>query len=167
MKTTLLLPLLALSLVSLRAESPSASSKKPDEKVIYLGIDTTAESLHIGHLFLLIQTIRFAQEGFTVLLVLGGATSKIGDPSDKDKERPLLEEKQIENYQEKIKSQLERILIKPKKVEKLFALLLLTTCSIKFSLAQTVSDSAHPSKWTNHCPLLSSARACHRFQTRM
>src|SRR3954454_14143174 len=43
--------------------------------------------------------------------------------------------------------------IKPKKVEKLFALLLLTTCSIKFSLAQTVSDSAHPSKWTNHFQL--------------
>ncbi|CAG8670885.1 9965_t:CDS:1 [Ambispora leptoticha] len=91
---------------------------KPAEKVIYLGIDCTGERLHIGHLFLYFQTVRFAKEGFRVLLVLGGATSKIGDPSDKDKERPLLEEKQIENYQEKIKSQLERILIKPKKIEK-------------------------------------------------
>src|SRR3954452_11669314 len=89
---------------------------KPEEKVIYLGIDCTGERLHIGHLFLYFQTVRFAKEGFTILLVLGGATSKIGDPSDKDKERPLLEEKQIENYQEKIKSQLERILIKPKKI---------------------------------------------------
>ena len=89
---------------------------KPEQKVIYLGIDCTGERLHIGHLFLYFQTVRFAKEGFTVLLVLGGATSKIGDPSDKDKERPLLEEKQIENYQEKIKSQLERILINPKKV---------------------------------------------------
>lgn len=91
---------------------------KPEEKVIYLGIDCTGERLHIGHLFLYFQTVRFAKEKFTVLLVLGGATSKIGDPSDKDKERPLLEEKQIENYQEKIKSQLERILIKPKKISK-------------------------------------------------
>src|SRR3954471_10504716 len=91
---------------------------KPEEKVIYLGIDCTGERLHIGHLFLYFQTVRFAKEGFTILLVLGGATSKIGDPSDKDKERPLLEEKQIESYQEKIKSQLERILIKPKKREK-------------------------------------------------
>src|SRR3954453_10041403 len=88
----------------------------PDEKVVYLGIDCTGERLHIGHLFLYFQTVRFAQEGFTVLLVLGGATSKIGDPSDKDKERPLLEKKEIENYQEKIKSQLERILIKPKQI---------------------------------------------------
>src|SRR5438128_2554137 len=91
---------------------------KSEEKVIYLGIDCTGERLHIGHLFLYFQTVRFAQEGFTVLLVLGGGTSKIGDPSDKDKERPLLAEKQIENYQAKIKSQLERILIKPKKIEK-------------------------------------------------
>src|ERR1044072_413488 len=89
---------------------------EPNEKVIYLGIDCTGERLHIGHLFLYFQTIRFAKEGFKILLVLGGATSKIGDPSDKDKERPLLEEKQIENYQEKIKLQLERILIKPKKI---------------------------------------------------
>ena len=91
---------------------------KPEEKIIYLGIDCTGERLHIGHLFLYLQTVRFAQAGFTVLLILGGATSKIGDPSDKDKERPLLEEGQIKNYLEKIKSQLERILIKPKKIEK-------------------------------------------------
>src|SRR3954453_16171360 len=91
----------------------------PDEKIIYLGIGCTGERLHIGHLFLYFQTVRFAQEGFTVLLVLGGATSKIGDPSDKDKERPLLAEADIENYQAKIKLQLEKILIKPKKVEKI------------------------------------------------
>jgi len=43
---------------------------KPEEKVVYLGIDCTSENLHIGHLFQIIQTIRFAKEGFTVLLVL-------------------------------------------------------------------------------------------------
>src|SRR4051812_6435945 len=91
---------------------------KPEDKVIYLGIDCTGERLHIGHLFLYFQTVRFVQAGFAVLLVLGGATSKIGDPSDKDKERPLLAEKDIKNYQEKIKLQLEKILIKPKKIEK-------------------------------------------------
>ena len=91
---------------------------KPAEKVVYLGIDCTGENLHIGHLFLYFQAVRFAKEGFTILLILGGATSKIGDPSDKDKERPLLAGKDIENYQEKIKSQLEKILIKPRKIEK-------------------------------------------------
>ncbi|CAG8823368.1 28303_t:CDS:1, partial [Racocetra persica] len=91
---------------------------EPKKKVVYLGIDCTGERLHIGHLFLLIQTIRFAKEGFQILLVLGGATSKIGDPSDKNEERPLLAIEKIENYQAKIKAQIERILIKPKKREK-------------------------------------------------
>jgi tyrosyl-tRNA synthetase len=91
---------------------------KSEEKIVYLGIDCTAESLHIGHLFLLIQTIRFAKEGFQILLVIGGATSKIGDPSDKIKERTQLETKKLENYQKKIKEQLNRILIEPRKIEK-------------------------------------------------
>ncbi|CAG8655152.1 5675_t:CDS:2, partial [Racocetra persica] len=91
---------------------------EPKKKVVYLGIDCTGERLHIGHLFLLVQTIRFAKEGFQILLVLGGATSKIGDPSDKNEERPLLAIEKIENYQAKIKAQIERILIKPKKKEK-------------------------------------------------
>ena len=86
---------------------------KPEEKVIYLGIDCTGESLHIGHLFLLLQTIRFANEGFTVLLVLGRATSKIGDPSDKLKERPQLEDKKINQYYQAIKTQIIQIVIRP------------------------------------------------------
>ncbi|CAG8583827.1 11178_t:CDS:2, partial [Ambispora gerdemannii] len=86
---------------------------KPEEKIIYLGIDCTAETLHIGHLFLLIQTIRFANQGFQVLLVLGGATSKIGDPSDKLKERPQLEAKKLSQYYQEIKQQLARIVIRP------------------------------------------------------
>src|SRR6185369_16836144 len=91
---------------------------KPEEKVVYLGIDCTAESLHIGHLFLLIQTIRFAHQGFQVLLVLGGATSKIGDPSDKLKERLQLEAEKLVNYQVKIKEQLQKILFAARQIEK-------------------------------------------------
>ncbi|CAG8511325.1 7139_t:CDS:2, partial [Ambispora gerdemannii] len=86
---------------------------EPQQKVIYLGIDCTGESLHIGHLFLLIQTIRFAKEGFTILLVLGGATSKIGDPSDKLKERPQLEAKKLNQYYLSIKDQITQIVIRP------------------------------------------------------
>ena len=91
---------------------------KPEEKVVYLGIDCTAESLHIGHLFLLIQTIRFAHRGFQVLLVLGGATSKIGDPSDKVKERTQLEVKKLVEYQTKIKEQLQKILFTSRQIKK-------------------------------------------------
>src|SRR3954465_11348903 len=86
---------------------------KPNEKVVYLGIDCTGERLHIGHLFSLIQTIRFAKEGFTILLVLGGATSKIGDPSDKLKERPKLENKELKQYYQAIKDQITRIVFRP------------------------------------------------------
>src|SRR3954470_18774981 len=86
---------------------------KPNERVIYLGIDCTGESLHIGHLFLLIQTIRFAKEGFQVLLVLGGATSKIGDPSDKLKERPQLATEKLSQYYQKIKKQLTQMIVRP------------------------------------------------------
>lgn len=86
---------------------------KPNQKVVYLGIDCTGERLHIGHLFSLIQTIRFAKESFTVLLVLGGATSKIGDPSDKLKERPQLEAEKLNQYYQAIKGQITQIVIRP------------------------------------------------------
>src|SRR5436305_10583521 len=84
---------------------------EPSQKVVYLGIDCTGESLHIGHLFLLIQTIRFAKEDFQILLVLGGATSKIGDPSDKLKERPHLKDEDISKYYYVIKDQITRIMV--------------------------------------------------------
>src|SRR5437763_8209565 len=90
---------------------------EPKEKVIYLGIDCTAESLHIGHLFQFIQTIRFAKEDFTVLLILGGATSKIGDPSDKSKERPQLEREKLNHYYQAIKNQITRLAIRPQGLE--------------------------------------------------
>jgi tyrosyl-tRNA synthetase len=83
-----------------------------NEKVVYLGIDCTGENLHIGHLFQFIQTIRFAKEGFTVLLVLGGATSKVGDPSDKLKERSQLEIEELNRYYLAIKDQITRIAIR-------------------------------------------------------
>jgi tyrosyl-tRNA synthetase len=89
---------------------------KQNEKVVYLGIDCTGDKLHIGHLFQIIQTIRFAEKKFTVIIILGGGTSKIGDPSDKNEERPLLKTFEIDNYLDKIKSQLEQILVRKKEI---------------------------------------------------
>jgi tyrosyl-tRNA synthetase len=94
------------------ANAESFFSLKENKKTIYLGIDCTADSLHIGHLFPLIQTVRFAKEGFKVLIILGEATSKIGDPSDKLKERPQLDETEIKNYSTRIREQLQSLLIK-------------------------------------------------------
>jgi len=71
--------------------------------------------LHVGHLFTILQTIRFAQKGFKILLVLGGATSKIGDPSDKLKERPQLADSELKDYYQKIEEQITSLLLKEKK----------------------------------------------------
>jgi tyrosyl-tRNA synthetase len=87
---------------------------KESERVIYIGIDCTAESLHVGHLFSIIQMIRFVKEGFRAIILLGGATSRIGDPSDKLKERPQLEKKKIEDFTKSIENQLKRILFREK-----------------------------------------------------
>ena len=62
----------------------------------YLGIDPTAESLHIGNLVGLIVAKWLQKEGHTPVIITGGATAKIGDPSGKSDERPLLEFAQIE-----------------------------------------------------------------------
>lgn len=88
---------------------------KPNQKVIYWGVDCTKDSLHVGHLFAIIQIIRFAQKGFKILLVLGGATSQIGDPSDKLKERPQLAENELKDYYQQIKEQITNLLLKEKK----------------------------------------------------
>jgi tyrosyl-tRNA synthetase len=73
----------------------------------------------VGHLFTILQVIRFAQQGFKILLVLGGATSKIGDPSDKLKERPQLAEDELKTYYQKIAEQITNLLLKEKKINKL------------------------------------------------
>ncbi|MGF1462984.1 MAG: tyrosine--tRNA ligase [Maricaulaceae bacterium] len=59
---------------------------------LYCGYDLTAPSLHVGSL-ISIMMLRWAQKtGNTPIVLLGGATTKVGDPSDKDKQRPLLSE---------------------------------------------------------------------------
>jgi len=90
---------------------------KKEEKKIYWGIDCNHDTLHIGHLLLIIQIIRFAKEDFKIFLMLGESTSRIGDPSDKIEERIRIKEKDISNFSKKIKEQIEKILISPKKIE--------------------------------------------------
>ena len=82
---------------------------KESERTIYLGVDCTGESLHIGHLFLLFQVVRFIDRGFKVFLILGGATSKIGDPSDKISERLILQDEIIEKNRQKLQKQMFKI----------------------------------------------------------
>ena len=76
---------------------------------VYAGFDPTGPSLHVGHLLPIITLIRFARHGFRPIFVIGGGTGLIGDPSGKEKERPLLPEEEIERNVESIKGQIERI----------------------------------------------------------
>jgi len=76
----------------------------------YVGIDPTADSLHIGHLVSVMMLKHFQVNGHKPIVLVGGATGMIGDPSGKSKERNLLNEESLHHNQECLKSQLSRFL---------------------------------------------------------
>ena len=76
----------------------------------YIGFDPTAKSLHVGSLLPLITLSRFQRFGNIPIVVIGGGTGLIGDPSGKTKERPLLSKEEIEENIEGIKAQIEKFL---------------------------------------------------------
>ncbi len=71
----------------------------------YVGIDPTADSLHIGHLVSVMMLKHFQVCGHRPIVLIGGATGMIGDPSGKSKERNLLDEQTLQQNQESIKNQ--------------------------------------------------------------
>ncbi len=76
----------------------------------YLGIDPTADSLHIGHLVGVMMLRHFQRCGHKPIALIGGATGMIGDPSGKSLERNLLDEETLRHNQAAIKKQLEHFL---------------------------------------------------------
>lgn len=81
-----------------------------EEKVsLYVGVDPTADSMHIGHIVPMLTLRRFQKAGHRPILLVGGATGMIGDPSGRSTERNLLTEEQIDYNVAGIKKQLERI----------------------------------------------------------
>ncbi|MDD6892109.1 MAG: tyrosine--tRNA ligase [Bacteroidales bacterium] len=76
----------------------------------YVGIDPTADSLHIGHLCGIMMLRHFQRCGHKPLALVGGATGMIGDPSGKSAERNLLDEETLRHNQECIKRQLGKFL---------------------------------------------------------
>ena len=76
----------------------------------YLGIDPTADSLHIGHLVGVMMLRHFQLCGHKPIALIGGATGMIGDPSGKSKERVLIDEEKLRHNQEALKKQLARFL---------------------------------------------------------
>ena len=76
----------------------------------YLGIDPTADSLHIGHLVGVMILKHFQMCGHRPIALVGGATGMIGDPSGKSQERNLLDEPTLRRNQEAIKRQLAKLI---------------------------------------------------------
>jgi len=62
----------------------------------YIGFDATAPSLHVGSLIQIMMLRRLQQAGHKPIVLMGGGTTKVGDPTDKDQSRPLLTEAQIQ-----------------------------------------------------------------------
>jgi tyrosyl-tRNA synthetase len=81
-------------------ESLKEASQKP--LTLYIGADATAKSFHAGHLVFFMLLRHFQRAGHRVLFLLGGATTRIGDPSDKRSARPLLEEGMISQNVERL-----------------------------------------------------------------
>jgi tyrosyl-tRNA synthetase len=79
-------------------------------RAAYVGIDPTADSLHIGHLVSVMLLKHFQLAGHKPFALIGGATGMVGDPSGKSNERNLLDEETLRHNQNAIKTQLERFL---------------------------------------------------------
>ena len=76
----------------------------------YVGIDPTADSLHIGHLVGIMMLRHLQRCGHRPIILVGGATGMIGDPSGKSAERNLLDEATLKHNQESIKKQLSKLI---------------------------------------------------------
>lgn len=80
------------------------------EKIsLYCGVDPTADSMHIGHLLPFLTLRRFQQAGHRPIVLVGGATGLIGDPSGKSEERKLQTLEQVQLNVQGIKGQLNRL----------------------------------------------------------
>jgi tyrosyl-tRNA synthetase len=78
--------------------------------VAYIGYDPTSDSLHIGNLASIMLLVHFQRSGHKPIVLIGGATGMVGDPSGKSEERNLLDETVLRHNQDCIKVQLEKFL---------------------------------------------------------
>ena len=75
---------------------------------VYVGIDPTADSLHIGHFFSLMMIKYFQDAGHKVIVLVGGATAMVGDPSGRTDLRKMLTKEQVEHNFNEVKALIER-----------------------------------------------------------
>src|SRR3989344_2650070 len=79
------------------------------KRTVYLGIDPSADSLHVGNLVGLLVLRRYLEDGHKVILLTGGGTGMIGDPGGKSEERNLLDEETIARNSAAVASQIRTV----------------------------------------------------------
>ncbi|HEY4516507.1 MAG TPA: tyrosine--tRNA ligase [Candidatus Paceibacterota bacterium] len=79
------------------------------KRTVYLGIDPSADSLHVGNLMGLLALRRFLEDGHKVIILTGGGTGMIGDPGGKSEERNLLDEETIAHNVEAVAAQIRKV----------------------------------------------------------
>ena len=90
---------------------PGTDAYLAENKIsLYLGVDPTSDSMHIGNLVTVMMLVNFQKHGHSPVALVGGATGRVGDPSGKDKERKLLDEATLEHNVQGIRKQLESFL---------------------------------------------------------
>ena len=94
-------------LIELSSAEPERIFDMP--RTVYVGVDPTADSLHVGHLAWILLMKRLGDAGHKLVFLVGGGTGMIGDPKEKG-ERPMLDEKAVAANTSALKSQLKAIL---------------------------------------------------------
>lgn len=97
-------------LEAVTSDELSLKMGKGEKFAVYCGFDPTSDSLHVGNLLALMGLKWFQKMGHTPYAIVGGATGRVGDPSGKFTERPLLDEKTLENNLEGIRKNIEQVL---------------------------------------------------------
>ena len=92
------------------AERLAEAAKQPHHLRVKLGIDPTAPDIHLGHAVVLKKLREFQDAGHRVVLIVGDYTARVGDPSGRSAERPILTDEEIEANTERFKTQAMKIL---------------------------------------------------------
>jgi tyrosyl-tRNA synthetase len=79
------------------------------KRTVYLGIDPSADSLHVGNLVGLLVLRRFLEDGHKIIILTGGGTGMIGDPGGKSEERNLLDEETIQKNSKAVATQIRNV----------------------------------------------------------
>jgi tyrosyl-tRNA synthetase len=97
----------ARGLIEISSATPEEILREP--RTVYVGVDPTADSLHVGHLAWVLCMKRLAQAGHKLMFLVGGGTGMIGDPKEKG-ERPMLSTEAVAKNTRALKKQLKEIL---------------------------------------------------------